>query len=234
MTLLTGCVVGRLSAAAPAGYTLAGIWKLDPAHSDNVRQVLARHRPHRHQRKQSRRSGRGMGAHSGAYPGRGSGRNPGQDSGRRPGTQQGPDTPQGPGGDADMGPPRLAFGAGPDNPILQLAALQGDYLTIRQQPSGLSFDNGDTTRSFIPGMHSVISVPSGVADQRSGWKGRQYVIEITPQEGPRIVERYALSPDGRQLIAHIRVASSGHMPTLHLVRTYDRTSHVINLVPSDD
>jgi len=75
----------------------------------------------------------------------------------------------------------------------------------RGQPDQVSFDYGNYKRSYTPGGHSVVSSENGVADQTSGWDGKDYVINIRPQLGPEIVEQYGLSPDGKQLTVKTRI-----------------------------
>ena len=82
------------------------------------------------------------------------------------------------------------------------------------------FIRGDWRRSFTPGGQSVVSVAEGVADQRSGWAGRDYVIEVKPQVGPRVIERYGLSADGRQLVEKFTLTEEG-LPKLEFTRVYD-------------
>lgn len=98
--------------------------------------------------------------------------------------------------------------------------LTSEGLSIEQGRDRLVIIRGDSRRSFTPGGHSVVSVADGVADQRSGWAGREYVIEVRPQVGPRVTERYSLSPDGRQLIEKLTLTEEG-LPKLEFTRVYD-------------
>lgn len=70
----------------------------------------------------------------------------------------------------------------------------------------------------------MVSVPSGVADQVSGWSGRTYMVFLEPQIGPKVTEHYTLSADGRQLIVKIEVASEGRNKAMTVIRTYDRST----------
>ncbi len=69
-----------------------------------------------------------------------------------------------------------------------------------------------------------MSVTSGVADQVTGWSGRQYVVILKPQIGPSVEEHYALSDNGRQLLVKIEVGSEGRNPAVKVTRTYDRST----------
>jgi hypothetical protein len=99
------------------------------------------------------------------------------------------------------------------------AALTSDSLKIEQSATRFALIRGDDTRSFTPGGDSVVSVADGVADQHSGWSGREYVIEVRPQVGPRVIERYGLGPDGR-LVEKFTLTEEG-WPKLEFTRVYD-------------
>ena len=154
---LTGCVGSRLTDTAPPGYSLSGTWKLNPARSTDAAQALQQLRTHA-----MRHSNDADSAPVVARPG-----GPRQQGKRGEGD-----------GLQNMFPPEPY----PIDLSLQQMLLRGgDWLQIEQRDNELVIGNGDTTHSFTPGGQSVVSVPGGVADQRSGWKGKEYVIEIRPQ-----------------------------------------------------
>jgi hypothetical protein len=162
---------------------------------------------------------------------------------------------------AEQGPPPQRGGVNPDgtsadpnNPLsvdAQTAAIigtshlgpfdmgvfgtipRGDVITIRQQPDEMYIFDGTTDRSFTPGAKSVVSVPEGVADQHSGWKSHDYVIDVRAQAGPETIERYHVSDDGKHLLAEIE-SSGGNMPSMKIKRVYDRVNAGQNLAPSND
>jgi hypothetical protein len=212
---LAGCVgMRRLSEAPPPGFSLAGNWKLDPLQSTDSRKALRELVPPN--RKSHRTST------SAAEAGEGS-----------EAEEQGPvrsGRSTGYGG-AGFGP-ELNFP--PDISLQQSLLAGGDYLRIEQRPNELVVANGETTRSFVPGEKSVISVPSGVADQKSGWKGKQYWIEIHPQVGPRVTEKLLLSDKGDQLIETIDVSSEGRVRPLHVKRVYSPTREIPFSVPVEN
>ena len=111
---------------------------------------------------------------------------------------------------------------------------RGEYLTVKQSSEQVSFDYGNVKRSYTPGGHSVVSSETGVADQTSGWDGKEYVIKIRPQLGPSIVEEYGLSPDGKQLIVKTQIGPF-ELRKVELTRVYDATSAVVpNSGPSNE
>jgi hypothetical protein len=97
----------------------------------------------------------------------------------------------------------------------------GDGLIVEQAADRFALRRGDSRRSFTPGGHSVVGVTDGVADQTSGWKGREYIIDVRPQVGPRVTERYGLSPDGSQLIEKVSLSGDG-LKKLDFTRVYDK------------
>ncbi len=94
------------------------------------------------------------------------------------------------------------------------ALLGGQWLKIQQSDTEMAIANDVTSRSFTPGQESVVSVNSGVADQVSGWSGKDYEISLKPQIGPTVEETYTLSPDGRQLRVKINVGAEGRNQAL--------------------
>ncbi len=229
---LAGCTgLGRLSEDPPPGVSFAGNWQLDPHASTDSRQALKQivPPPSRKRRPPS---------DEGDYPG-GSGGDSGGSQG--PGGQgpggQGPGG-QGPGGGRG-GARYTQSGDNPNNIPIDISLQQslltgGDYLKIEQRANELVISNGETTRSFVPGELSVVSVPTGVADQSSGWKGKEYWIEIKPQVGPRATEKLRLSDKGDQLTETIDVASEGRVHKLHVVRVYTPTREVPIIVPGEN
>jgi hypothetical protein len=113
---------------------------------------------------------------------------------------------------------------------LRAVIARGDFLTVRQSSEELVFDYGITARSFTPGAHSVVSAQMGVADQTSGWEGREYAIYIKAQLGPNIVDRYAVSPDGKRLTEKLRIGPA-ELPAVALIRVYDLTTEAAPRAP---
>jgi hypothetical protein len=219
---LAGCAGGP-KAAAPPGVMLAGNWKLNHSASDDPQKVIAKMRAQAWKIvaragavEESPRAGRG---------GRGAA-----------GSAQSPDVnpvlgPDDAGAAGGHGAPR------PDllrhSPMMhELAALlaRGDYLAVRQSAEQFVLDYGSIVRSYTPGAHSVVSAEMGVADQVSGWDGREYVIQIKAQLGPNVVEKYGLSSDGKQLIEKLRIGPA-ELPAVDLKRVYDRTGETAPRAP---
>lgn len=234
----TGAFLGVLAAAAlvacsggpglkpdaPAGVNLAGTWRLNREASDNPQAMLDSLREKLMKRMRPRmydpRDPMGDledGGFGDEPPDSGPGAS-GSDSGRDPGGHGVARSAGGPG----QGPQR---GGGRFIPRLSYARalgpqLSSDGLTIEQSPTRLVLVRGGDRRSFTPGGQSVVSVPDGVADQRSGWAGRDYVIDVKPQVGPHVTQRYGLSADGRQLLEKVTLTEEG-LPKLEFTRVYD-------------
>jgi hypothetical protein len=117
---------------------------------------------------------------------------------------------------------------------LQADLARAESLTIRQEPDRFTLDYGSAVRSFTPGGVSVVSAAWGVADQSSGWKGREFVIEVKPQMGVATVESFSLADDGKHLVEQLRMGG-GEFPTVKLKRVYDRADHPVPRdVPTSD
>jgi hypothetical protein len=118
--------------------------------------------------------------------------------------------------------------------MLQADLARAGAITISQSPDRFSIDYGSGVRSFTPGSVSVVSASWGVADQSSGWKGRDFVIQVKPQTGVASYERYSLSEDGRQLSEELQLGG-GEFPSVKLRRVYDRTDKPLpRAVPNND
>lgn len=211
---LGGCAAGP-AAEMPAGLQLAGNWKLNRTASDDPQVVIQRMRDQAW--KIIRRSSQAP-IDTGLPPGRG-GQQPQPDQNPMlSGTETGADSP------ADR-PARRPdpLQRSPMMHTLNAALARGDYLTVRASSEEFVLDYGATRRSFTPGAKSVVSSDLGVADQESGWKGRQYVITVRAQLGPNVLETYGLSADGQHLIENLKIGPA-ELPAIELKRVYDRTT----------
>ena len=210
---VAGCVGGP-KAEAPVGVSLAGTWKLNRAASDDPQQVIAKMRA-----QALKIMARARAAQDDTPRGGPGGRGGGQAPDTNPALT--PDEPVAGGGHGTRRGDPLQYS--PMMHALSAVLARGDFLTVRQSSEQLVFDYGTTVRSFTPGAHSVVSAEMGVADQVSGWDGREYVINIKAQLGPNIVDRYGLSPDGQRLIEKLRIGPA-ELPAVALTRVYERTT----------
>ena len=218
---LTGCASSRLSAVAPPGVRLSGDWKLDSARSDDLGKAVdqlraqaakARH----HEGGQQQAQQQGMGSYTGRR--------------RKGGDQQGSDAGQ----DVSVsGPEGVGPGAGPmprGSPVDELMSSvpRGDYLRITMTPTAFRVMSGDSSDEYTPGLESDISAEQGDAQQTSGWKGADFVIDTKPQWGPEIIQSFGLTQDGR---LSVTVRLTGGATKLTFTRVYDRTTSVAPLAP---
>lgn len=194
-TLLAGgCSATHVSPEAPAGVSLAGSWKLNPATSDDPQKTLTQMRAQAAKlikRAIAQAQARGQSVPDAAPP------EDGSRAARRDPLQNSP----------------MAH-------VLHAVIARGDYLTVRQGPAELVFDYGTSRRNFTPGARSVVSAEGGVGDQTSGWKGHEYVIVIRAQNGPEVTDAYGLSSDGRHLVEKLHIGAY-ELPAVSLTRTYD-------------
>jgi len=226
---LCGCGGARLIPDTPPGVDLSGNWKLDRQASQNPQAMIDQIQAA--QMKRMRRAGPPMGPLDPLDPAdvdepeRGASTGgPTQTSGRHAGAP--------PGAGANTGPVRR-FMRRPSYEIALGPQLHVDGLTIEQSPTRLVFSRGEWRRTFTPGGQSVVGVADGVADQRSGWSGRDYVIELKPQVGPRVIERYGLSADSRQLVEHFTLTDEG-LPKLEFTRVYVRGTPPPRALPTSN
>jgi hypothetical protein len=108
--------------------------------------------------------------------------------------------------------------------MLQADLARAESLTIRQAPEAFTLDYGSAVRSFTPGAVSVVSAAWGVADQSSGWKGKEFIIHVKPQTGVASVESFSLSDDGKHLVEELELGG-GDFPRVKLKRLYNRADH---------
>ena len=226
---LPGCFGNRYAAENPSSVRLQGVWRLNRTASEDPQKIIDK--LNEEALKKIRRAMNAQPAPSYGGPGGGQGgqRRRGQ-GGQGGGTSdQIPDEPpQAPG--PGMDPLRNS----PTMHELRAILQRSEFLTIKQSTDQVSFDYGTTVRSSPPGGRSVVSSENGVADQTSGWSGKQYVINIKPQLGPLVMEEYALSPDGKQLIVKSHIGPF-ELSKVNLTRVYDATGAVIpNTGPSND
>lgn len=214
-TTLAGCATSHLSAQAPAGVQLAGDWKLDTARSDDLGKAVDMLHA---QMAKARRDEAGHQQEWGSYTGH-----------RRTGDGQSEGQQGGDSGQEVM----IPSGAGPmprGSPVDELMASvpRGDYLRITMTPTSFTVMSGDSSDEYTPGLESDISAEQGDAQQLSGWKDTDYVIDTKPQWGPELIQSYGLTKDGR-LALTVRLTGSG--TNIIFTRVYDRTTSVAPLAP---
>ncbi len=193
--LAAGCTGPRV-ASESAGVSMAGSWKLNPALSEDPQKLIA------HMREQATKI-----------------------IDRNVAIQQariaaGAAAPNDMPGDDPHGPRRNPLAHSPMAHVLLDVAARGEYLTVTQKPDEIVFDYGSSRHSYTPGLKSVVSSENGVADQKSGWSGRDYVISVKPQLGPQVTETYTLSADGHRLTDKLHIANY-ELPAVDLTRVYD-------------
>ena len=223
--VLAGCGVARLDENPSKSVDMSGSWVLNRAASDDPKPLLDKLRPKPvNNRGWGAPPDDGTGDETG--PPDGGGQQGGGGRSRRGGGQQQPQMVYRNNNDA--------FTHGNVIRMLQADLARAGAITIRQSPDRFSIDYGSGVRSFTPGSVSVVSASWGVADQSSGWKGRDFVIQVKPQTGVASYERYSLSEDGRQLTEELQLGG-GEFPSVKLKRVYDRTDKPLpRAVPTND
>ena len=224
-SVLAGCAgEPHLSAQLPPGVRLAGDWKLDPAHSDDLGSAVA-------QLRAQQAKGRRETAEAQEQPGPGGygrhRRTGGQQGGQQGGEGGQDEASSGPeGGEQGVGGGSSPRASAVDE--LMSNVPQGDYLRIKVSSGAFTVTSGDSSDEYTPGVESDISAVQGDAQQFSGWKGTDYVIDTKPQLGAEIIQTFSQTKDGT-LSMTVRLSGSGIQFTF--TRIYDRTTGVTPLAP---
>ncbi len=214
--MLAGCGIARLESSPSKLVDLSGSWLLDRSASDDPKPLLDKLRPKPVKPRWDMPPDDGTGDDSGPPGG-----------GQQGGGQRGGGGRSRRGGGGGQSQPDLAYRNNNDAythttviKMLQADLARAGTLTIRQSPEQFSLDYGSTVRNFTPGAVSVVSASWGVADQSSGWKGKEFIIHVKPQTGVASVETFTLAEDGKHLIEELSLGG-GDFPTVKLKRVYD-------------
>jgi len=106
--------------------------------------------------------------------------------------------------------------------MTSILPLNARELEIKQSDREWVISNGDISDEYVYGQKSIVSMLSGAADRRTGWKGNIFIVESQSPDGPGVLQTYQLSPDGRELITSTKF--SGRGPELTIKRVYNRSS----------
>lgn len=225
-----GCAsVGRLDPSPSKTVDLSGSWTLDRAASDDPKPILEKLRPRPVRDRWGAPPDDGMDDESGPPEGGGQQQGGGQRGGR---------SRRGGGG---QGQPQVLYRNNNDAythstvmKMLMADLARAENISIRQSPESFSLDYGSAVRNFTPGVVSVVSASWGVADQSSGWKGKEFVIQVKPQTGVATVETFSLSEDGKHLIEQLRLGG-GDFPAVKLQRVYNQSARpLLRSAPTND
>jgi hypothetical protein len=225
VALLAGCGAPRLEPDVPAGVSLVGAWHLNRQASADPNALIAAivEKEMKHMRRRSDDAFEDDETGETGETRRGSGGGPSGNGGNRGGSSSSAEG-RSPGGGGLGGGlhPRGGMAAFIRSQYTQALGplLEGEAVVIEQSADRFVVARGDSRRTYTPGGHSVVSVADGVADQTSGWKGREYVIDVRPQVGPHLTERYSLTTDG-QLIEKVWLGNDG-LPKLEFARVYEK------------
>ena len=223
--MLAGCASGpSVEPGAPAGVNLAGSWRLNRQASGDPDALITAivEKEMKHMRRRLRADDED--AEDLPPPPA-----PGEAGTKRGGARQGESVVP-PGGMFRPKEGMAAYLRSQYTNALGSLLSSGDGLVIEQAADRFGLRRGDSRRTFTPGGHSVVGVVDGVADQTSGWKGREYIIDVRPQVGPRVTERYTLGP-GDQLIEKVSLSGDG-LQKLEFTRVYDKGAPPTRALPT--
>jgi len=207
-----------LKPEAPKNVNLTALWKINPELSDDPQKILAK-------RRDDADNGGGYGG--GPSTGRRGGASGGIDAGDifggvitgtidkggiHPGT--GGSAPDRPAGDpsSTMRVPLDSF----------LATRE--QFEVEQRPDAFTIRTVDETSTCKPGEPSKVPLQSGeMVEQRCGWKGDVFVVELVSEDGVTRSNRYELRKSNRQLVMTSEIkGGKGQLRGLQIKRVYDR------------
>lgn len=131
-----------------------------------------------------------------------------------------------PPGDGMPPPPRdgqvvgpREFRGGPS----QVLEVLGDELTITQSGSQLTIVDGERSRVLVTDGKKTRDESAPGEKVRSSWQDGALVVEISPVKGPKRVESWQISDDGKRIFVTVTPKGRG-APPIALRRVYDRVS----------
>jgi len=216
-----GVALADLKSEAPKKVDFTALWKINAEHSDDPQKILTKRRDDAD--------------NGGAYGGgpstgrRGGGASGGIDAGDifggvisgtidkggiHPGTGgSAPDRPAGdPAASSTMRVPLDSF----------LATRE--QFEVEQKPEAFTIRTVDETSTCKPGEPSKVPLQSGeMVEQRCGWKGDAFVVELVSEDGVTRANRYELRRGDRQLVMTSEIKGGhGKLRGLQIKRVYDR------------
>ena len=99
-----------------------------------------------------------------------------------------------------------------------------DQFEIEQQPEAFTIRTVDETNTCKPGETSKVPLQSGeLVDQRCGWDGAAFVVEVKSPDGVTRTNRYQTQDGGKRLVMVSEIKGGrGKLRGLHIKRVYDR------------
>jgi hypothetical protein len=99
-----------------------------------------------------------------------------------------------------------------------------DQFEIEQSAEGFTVRTVDETNTCKPGEASKVPMQSGeLVDQRCGWDGSVFVVEIKSPDGVTRSNRYQTQDGGKRLVMVSEIKGGrGQLRGMHIKRVYDR------------
>jgi|GEM_PF-2097434 len=209
--------IAGLKDSPPKNVDLTALWKINPEESDDPQKVIAK------KRKDSD-NGRGNSRNRGSGGG-----NPGTDVGDVfggvifGGVIFGGGAGAKRGGDSDRPDEDPAPQQSMRVPLDSFLATREQF-EIEQQPDELTIRDFEETSTCKPGELTKVPLQSGeLVEQRCGWDGDVFVMELMSPDGVKRAHRYELRNKDKQLVVTSQVkGGSGHLADLRIRRVYDR------------
>jgi hypothetical protein len=99
-----------------------------------------------------------------------------------------------------------------------------EQFEVEQRPDAFTIRTVDETSTCKPGEPSKVPLQSGeMVEQRCGWKGDAFVVELVSEDGVTRANRYELRKGNRQLVMTSEIkGGKGQLRGLQIKRVYDR------------
>jgi hypothetical protein len=211
---ITGIASARLRENAPKDVDLTALWKINAELSDDPQKVIAKART------EENTVNRGSSSPSGGRSTSGTGDVFGGVvfggvifGGGQGGASGGADRP------ANDPPPMESTRV----PLDAFLATREQF-EIVQSPDGMTIRNDEETSTCKPGETERVPLQGGeLVEQKCGWDGDAFVIELVSPDGVKRTKRYELRDKGKQLHVLTTVkGGSGHLANLRIKRVYER------------
>jgi hypothetical protein len=207
---------GDLKTTPPKNVDLTAIWQINTKLSDDPQEVLSGKRDESRSRTPSPPSSTGGSTKAGPFDvdvgdvfGNGT-MSGGVTVGR--GSRRGGDRP-----DEDPEPTTMRV------PLDSFMATREQF-EIQQQPEAFTIRTVDETNTCKPGETSKVPLQSGeLVDQRCGWDGSAFVVEVKSPDGVTRTNRYQAHDGGKRLVMVSEIKGGrGKLRGMHIRRVYDR------------
>jgi hypothetical protein len=200
-----------LRTAPPKDVDLTALWKINPELSDDPQKVIARNRDRENVDQRSRSGSGGSGTGTGDIFG---------------GVVFGGVIVGGSGGASGGTSDRPAEDPSPNLTRVPLDSFLAtrEQFEIEQRPESLTIRTDEESSTCKPGESQRVPMQGGeLVEQRCGWDGDTFVVELISEDGVKRTTRYELKDNAKRLLVVSTVKGGhGHLANLRIKRIYER------------